>query len=101
LNKYKSPDGDEILAELIQAGCEIVLFAIHKLIKSVSNTEELPDQWEESINVGVHKNGDKTDCNNYRGISLPSTSYKILFYSLKVKIVTKLLGAISVGLINY
>jgi hypothetical protein len=38
----------------------------------------LPDQWKESIIVPVHKNGDKTDCSNYRGISLLSTSYKIL-----------------------
>jgi hypothetical protein len=37
----------------------------------------LPDQWKESIIVQIHKKGDKTDCNNYRGISL-STSYKIL-----------------------
>jgi hypothetical protein len=45
---------------------------------SVWNKEELPDQWKESIIVPVHKKGDKTDCNNYHGISLPSTSYKIL-----------------------
>jgi hypothetical protein len=37
----------------------------------------LLDQWKESIIVPVHKKGDKTDCNNYRGISLLSTSYKI------------------------
>jgi hypothetical protein len=38
----------------------------------------LPIQWKESVIVPIHKKGDKTDCNNYRGISLLSTSYKIL-----------------------
>jgi hypothetical protein len=78
LKKYKSPGSDQILAELIQAGGEILLSAIHKLINSVWNKEELPDQWKESIIVPIHKKDDKTDCNNYRGISLLSTSYKIV-----------------------
>jgi hypothetical protein len=42
------------------------------------NKEELPHQWKESTVVPTHKKGDKTDCSNYRGISLLSTSYKIL-----------------------
>jgi hypothetical protein len=73
--KYKSPGGDEIPVELIQAGGEILLSAIHKLINSAWKKEELPDQWKE---YQLAKKGDKTDCNNHRGISLLSTSYKTL-----------------------
>jgi hypothetical protein len=63
---------------MIQAGGETLLSAIHKLIKSIWNKEELPDLWKESIIAPIHKKGDRTDCNNYHGISLLSTSYKIL-----------------------
>jgi len=38
----------------------------------------LPEEWKESFIVPIHKTGDKTDCNNYRGISLLPTTYKIL-----------------------
>jgi hypothetical protein len=40
--------------------------------------KELPDWWNESITVTVHKKSDKTDCSNYCGISLVSNSYTIL-----------------------
>jgi hypothetical protein len=49
LKKYKSPSSAQILAELISAGGETLVFVIHKLINSISNKEELPDQWKESI----------------------------------------------------
>jgi hypothetical protein len=55
---------------------------IHKLINSVWNKEKLPDQWKESIIVPFHKKGDKTDCNNYHGISLLSTSYQIFLSNI-------------------
>jgi hypothetical protein len=79
LKKYKSPGSDQIPAELIQAGGKMLLFAIHKLINSVWNKEELPDQWKESITVPIQKKGNKADCNNYRGISFLSTSYNTLY----------------------
>jgi hypothetical protein len=55
LKRYKSPGSDQIAAELIQAGGEMLLSAIHKLINSVWYKEELPDQRKESITVPSHK----------------------------------------------
>jgi hypothetical protein len=55
LKKYKSPDSDEIPAELIQTRGEMLQSATYKLINSIWNKEELPDQWKESINVPVYK----------------------------------------------
>jgi len=63
---------------MIKAGRRIIRCAIYKLIISIWNKEELPEEWKESIIVPIYKKGDKTDCNNYRGISLLPTTYKIL-----------------------
>jgi hypothetical protein len=49
LKRYKSPGSDQIPAELIQAGGEILRSKIHKLINSIWNKKELPDQWEEFL----------------------------------------------------
>ena len=78
----KSPGIDQIPAKLIKEGGRTICYQIHKLIVSIWNKEELPEEWKESITVPIHKKGDKTDCNNYRGISLLSTTYKLLSNSL-------------------
>jgi hypothetical protein len=36
-------------AELLQTGGETLVSVIHKLMNSIWNKEELPDQWKESI----------------------------------------------------
>jgi hypothetical protein len=48
-------------------------------INSVWNKEEQPDLWKGFIILPVHKRGNKTDCNNYFGMSLLPTSYNILW----------------------
>jgi hypothetical protein len=76
LKSHKPPGIDHIPAELIKAGGRTIRCAIHKLIISIWNKEELPEE-RKSIIVPIY-NGDKTDCNIYRGISPLPTTYKIL-----------------------
>jgi hypothetical protein len=57
------------------AGGNKMCSEIHKLINSIWNKEELPEQWKEPIIVPIYK-GDKTDCSI--ATSLLTTAYKVL-----------------------
>jgi hypothetical protein len=61
LKSYKSPTTDHIPAEVIKAGGKISCSEVHKLICSIWNKDELPQQWKKSIIVPIHKKGDKTE----------------------------------------
>jgi hypothetical protein len=78
LKLHNLPCSAQIPAELIQAEGELLLSVIHKLLCSIWNKKELPDQWKESNIVPFHKKANKTDCSNNRRISLLSASYKML-----------------------
>jgi hypothetical protein len=52
LKSCKSPDIDQVPSELIKAGGKTIHYEIHKLIISIWNKEELPEEWKELINVG-------------------------------------------------
>jgi hypothetical protein len=77
MKRHKSPGIDQIRTELIKAGGRKIRSEIHTLINSIGNKKELSEEWKESITVPIYKKGDKTHCNNYTGISLLSTTYKI------------------------
>ena len=76
LKRHKLPGVDQILEDVINEGDRTIRSEIHKLINSIWNQEELPEEWKESIVVPIFKKGDKTDYSDYRGISLLPTTYK-------------------------
>jgi hypothetical protein len=82
------------LAKLIQAGGNILRSDIHKLINSIWNKEEFPEQWKESIIVPIYKKGNKTDCVNCLGIFVLSTTYRMLS-NIQLHMQTKLFGIFS------
>jgi len=84
LKSHKSPGIDQILAELIKAGGRTICLEIHKLITSIWMKEELPEEWKELIIVPIHKKGDKTDCNNYRGILAKILLSRLIPYAKEI-----------------
>jgi hypothetical protein len=60
LKGHKSPGIDQMPAEFFTAG-EEKFAQIHKLINSVQNKEEMPEEWKEWIVLPFYKKGRKTD----------------------------------------
>jgi hypothetical protein len=79
LRKYNSPGIDQIPAELIEAGSNILRSEVRELNNSIRNKKALSEQGKEPIIASIHKKACKTDCSDNRGISLLSTSYNILY----------------------
>jgi len=77
LKRHKSPDIDQVPSELIKVGGRTIHSEIHKLINSIRNEEEFPEQLKELIIVPICKMGVK-QTSNYTGIPLLSTTYKIV-----------------------
>jgi len=78
LRSHRSLGIDQISGELIKAGGKTIHCETHELIISIWNKKELPEEWKESIIVPICKEDDKTDCSDYRVISLLPILYKIL-----------------------
>ena len=74
----KTPGTDNINAELLQAAGPQMTQRIQDLILSIRRSERMPNEWDKSIICPIYKKGEKSECSNYRGISLLSTAYKIL-----------------------
>jgi len=69
LKDSKSPEVDEIPAELIKAVGEYMISTLHQLLKCIWEKEHWPTEWMKSILVTIPKKVDLADCANYRTIA--------------------------------
>ncbi|KAE8737576.1 hypothetical protein FOCC_FOCC016960, partial [Frankliniella occidentalis] len=78
MKKRKAPGADGIAMELLQCGGEALLDELTKLMVKIWEEEKIPVAWEEAVITVLHKGkGCIYDCDNYRGLSLLNTGYKV------------------------
>ena len=90
LGNSKAVGPDEHLVELLKTGLYrylTILQEFHQIIIRVWREGKVPQRWRDAVIKVLHKKKDRTDCGNYRGISLVVHAGKVL-----LKIVAKRLG---------
>ena len=70
MNNGKAPGDDGIPLELLGAGGECSVQQLLKMFNIAYRSESVPLDWQRGVICPLFKNGDKTSCDNYRGITL-------------------------------
>ena len=82
---------DGLPAELLKLGLQqdqTILLELHRLSTLIWREGSIPQQWNDAVVTKLYKKGDKTECGNYRGMSLVSHAGKVL-----LKVVARRLSA--------
>lgn len=73
----KAPGPDKITNELLRGTVEELIPILTQIFNGILRSGQVPEQWETSHIILIHKKGRKDDIGNYRPISLMSNIYKI------------------------
>lgn len=78
LKSRKAPGNDSIPPEVIKQGKSVLLGPLHKLLCMCWKEGKVPQDMRDAKIITLYKNkGERSDCNNYRGISLLSIVGKV------------------------
>ncbi|KAK3082831.1 hypothetical protein FSP39_006593 [Pinctada imbricata] len=77
LKNGKSGGIDGITAEIMKADMETTIRYLEKLFTTIWNKEVIPPEWNKGLIVKIRKKGDRSVCDNYRGITLLSMPSKV------------------------
>ena len=63
--------------ELWKSGGNKLKIHLLELLNDMRDTIQLPQEWEAGLVINIHKKGTKSKWENYRGITLLRTAYKL------------------------
>ncbi|KAJ4431013.1 hypothetical protein ANN_19606 [Periplaneta americana] len=86
----KSPGSDDLNIELLKYAPVGIKQRLLNILNICWITYKIPEEWTKAIVIPIYKKGDRGNPNNYRGISLLNSTYK-----LYAKIITRRLNTIS------
>ena len=78
LKNNKAVGSDGLHGELLKYGGDALVVKMLSFIRKIWRDEKMPTEWEEAVVVTLHKKGERTLCDNYRGLSLLNVGYKVL-----------------------
>jgi len=89
----KAPGSCGVYPEYIQHGGRNAMHAVHKIIVRVWEDEVAPEEWHQGMIIPIYKGkGSRSDCCNYRGITLLSVAGKVFAHVILARIRPTLLS---------
>ena len=77
LKNNKAPGIDNITAEVLKTDIRFATDWLYDLFHKIWNAETIPEEWCRGLIVKLPKKGDRTQCTNWRGVTLLSVPSKI------------------------
>ena len=78
MSNWNAVGRDDLLAEVLKLDHPALAQCFRNILENVWLTGEVSQQWKYAIIKPLHKTKDRTDCNNFRGISLVALARKVL-----------------------
>ena len=91
LKNGKTPGWDKVTTEMFKCMGKEGVRMLLEIYNRIWNEERIPQDWKTALIVPIYKNGDRSNCNNYRGITLLSTAMKVfeVVIDRKIRAVTE------------
>uniref|UniRef100_T1IQ89 Reverse transcriptase domain-containing protein n=1 Tax=Strigamia maritima TaxID=126957 RepID=T1IQ89_STRMM len=82
----KSPGIDMVINEFYKAMSRSARSIVLKTLNVIWRTQTCPREWRIGVIIPIYKAGEEADTNNYRGITLLNTLYKIMTTMMTARI---------------
>ena len=90
LKNEKALENGSIANKLIKCSDDLLLVKLEKLFHKIFKTDGYSNSWNEGLFLSIHKPGEKSNPNNYRGIILSNSLDKLFNTILYDRLTTKL-----------